>query len=81
MALPSQETLKSDVDPVVKRKAAVARLARWKLITSVVKLQQVPATQPHRRTPIPAESVRLTRTSFVGGGLRWRMTTSSPWRR
>ena len=41
MGLPSAERLKSDVDPEVKRKAAIARLARWKAITAVVKMQQV----------------------------------------
>jgi len=63
MGLPSAERLKSDVDPEVKRKAAIARLARWKAITSVVKMQQVAVDDVFSLAPLT-----LLELSHVGRG-------------
>jgi hypothetical protein len=63
MGLPSAEHLKSDVDPEVKRKAAIARLARWKAITSVVQMQQVAIDDVFSLAPLT-----LLELSHVGRG-------------
>jgi hypothetical protein len=63
MGLPSAEHLKSDVDPEVKRKAAIARLARWKAITSVVQMKQVAIDDVFSLAPLT-----LLELSHVGRG-------------